>query len=40
MWSKDTIDDLLEKAIGGKYIDRADHPVVKNLLFPDDKDAQ
>jgi hypothetical protein len=35
-WSKDTIDELLEKAIGDKYIDRVDHPVVSNLLYPMD----
>ena len=39
VWSDDTMDDLMDKAFGGKFIDRADHPVITSLLFPDDEDG-
>jgi hypothetical protein len=35
-WSTDTIDELMEKAFGDKFIDRSDHPAVNHLLFPND----
>src|ERR1035441_6258770 len=34
VWSATTLDELLEKAFGDNYIDRADHFVVNNLLYP------
>ncbi len=33
------MDDLMDKAFGDKFIDRADHPVITSLLFPDDDDG-
>jgi hypothetical protein len=39
VWPDTPLDDLLEKAFGDNYIDRADHPVVNRLLFPDDDDC-
>lgn len=37
-WSSDTMDELLDKAFGDRYIDRADHTVVNALLCPEDGD--
>ncbi len=37
-WSNDTLDELLEKAFGDRYVDRRDHPTINRLLFPDDDD--
>ena len=39
VWSEDSMDDLMDKAFGDKFIDRADHPVITSLLFPDDDDG-
>ena len=39
VWSDDSMDDLMDKAFGDKFIDRADHPVINALLFPDDEDG-
>jgi hypothetical protein len=38
VWSASTLDELLEKAFGDNYIDRADHAVINNLLYPEDED--
>jgi hypothetical protein len=38
LWPNESLDDLLDKAIGDKYIDRPDHEVINKLLFPDDED--
>lgn len=39
VWSDDTMDDLMDKAFGDRFIDRPDHPVINSLLFPDDQDG-
>jgi hypothetical protein len=38
VWPNESLDDLLDKAIGDKYIDRANHEIINKLLYPDDED--
>lgn len=37
VWPNESLDELLDKAIGDKYIDRANHEIINNLLYPDDE---
>jgi len=39
VWPDDTPDQLLEKAFGDHYINRADHPAINCLLYPEDGDG-
>ncbi len=38
-WPDLPLNDLLEKAFGDRFIYRADHPAINNLLFPADEDG-
>jgi hypothetical protein len=37
-WADTSLDDLLDKAFGDRFISRSDHEVVNCLLFPEDDD--
>jgi hypothetical protein len=39
VWSDATLNELLDKAFGDRFINYPDHPAINNLLFPADEDA-
>jgi hypothetical protein len=39
-WSDTPLNELLDRALGDRFITRPDHEVINRLLFPDDEDGE